>query len=279
MSRKILLYLLIVWFCYETNIQYFSNVYGNETYQVKTLSEMASRSSPLDIDIFELEDKKRLQKTSVYNYVLTSYSKPFGNEHGRSTNVHETVHGINSALSNSRKGYRSFYCGTGRSVWLKEPNIKMTDIIPNIPDILKEYRYTLYFVSQLKHWEDVGLYPLDEWSAYISGAECAVDDYTQNMLSDKFKSDSVSGALEFSVYCTALAKTVKEKDIKYWNDYPEFKNTIKFFLVRAEKVFFEGRYIFPSERQESLLNILQNNSEAKPVRDFLIQEFDGIFIK
>ena len=40
-----------------------------------------------------------------------------------------------------------------------------------------------------------------------------------------------------------------------------------------------SRYIFPSERQESLLNILQNNSEAKPVRDFLIQEFDGIFIK
>lgn len=279
MSRKILLYLLIVWFCYETNIQYFSNVYGNETYQVKTLSEMASRSSPLDIDIFELEDKKRLQKTSVYNYVLTSFSKPFGNEHGRSTNVHETVHGINNVLSNSRKGYRSFYCGAGRSVWLKEPNIKMTDIIPNIPDVLKEYRYTLYFVSQLKYWKGVGLYPLDEWSAYISGAECAVDDYTQNMLSDKFKSDSVSGALEFSVYCTALAKTVKEKDIKYWNDYPEFKNTIKFFLVRAEKVFFEGRYIFPSERQESLLNILQNNSKAKPIRDFLIEEFNGIFIQ
>jgi hypothetical protein len=268
-----------VWFCYETNIQYFSNVYGNETYQVKTLSEMASRSSPLNIDIFELEDKKRLKKTSVYNYVLTSFSKPFGNEHGRSTNVHETVHGINNALSNSRKGYRSFYCGTGRSVWLKEPNIKMTDITPNIPDVLKEYRYTLYFVSQLKYWEDVGLYPLDEWSAYISGAECAVDDYTQNMLSDKFKSDSVSGALEFSVYCTALAKTVKEKDTKYWNDYPEFKNTIYFFLVRAEKVFFEGRYIFPSERQELLLNILQNNSKAKPIRDFLIEEFDGIFIQ
>ena len=89
----------------------------------------------------------------------------------------------------------------------------------------------------------------------------------------------MSGALEFSVYCTALAKTIKEKDREYWENYPEFKNTIKFFLVRSEKVFFEGRFIFPSERQENLLNNLQNHPKAKPIRDFLIEEFDGVFIK
>lgn len=279
MLRKILLYLLIVWCCYETNIQYFSNVYANENYKVKTLSEMASRSSPINIDIFELQDKKHLQKTSVYNQTLTCFTKPFGDKHGRSTNVHETVHGINNALSNSKSGYRGFYCGFCRGLWLKEPKITMKDIIPNIPKVLKGYRYTLYFVSQLKYWEDVALYPVDEWSAYINGAECAVDDHSQNMLSNKFKSDNVSGALEFSIYCTALAKTVKIKDKEYWNNYPEFKNTIKFFLVRSEKVFFEGRRLFPSEKQEILLRQLQNNIEAKPIRDFLIQEFDGIFIQ
>ena len=56
-------------------------------------------------------------------------------------------------------------------------------------------------------------------------------------------------------------------------------NTIKFFLVRSEKVFFEGRFIFPSERQENLLNNLQNHPKAKPIRDFLIEEFNGVFIK
>ena len=33
------------------------------------------------------------------------------------------------------------------------------------------------------------------------------------------------------------------------------------------------------EKQEILLRQLQNNIEAKPIRDFLIQEFDGIFIQ
>ena len=70
------------------------------------------------------------------------------------------------------------------------------------------------------------------------------------------------------------------EDPNYFTDNTTYyKNTIKFFLVRSEKVFFEGRFIFPSERQENLLNNLQNHPKAKPIRDFLIEEFDGVFIK
>lgn len=271
--------LILLWFCYEALISSSKIAFSNENDKIKAVSEMEPRSTPIDIDVFLLEEKNKLEHDSVYDRVMSCFAKPFGNKHGRTTNVHETVHGINNALSNSKRGYRGFYCGMSRGLWLKEPDVTMIDIVPNIPDILKEYRYTLYFVSQLKYWQDVALYPVDEWSAYICGAECAVDDYTSNMLNDKNKSDSVSGALEFSVYCTALAKTVKEKDREYWENYPKFKNTIKFFLVRSEKVFFEGRFIFPSERQENLLNNLQNHPKAKPIRDFLIEEFNGVFIK
>lgn len=269
--------IILLWCCYENTITPHKFAFSSEITEIKTISEMEPRSSPIDIDIFELEDKQNLERTSVYNQALTCYSKPFGDKHGRSTNVHETVHGINNALSNRRKGYRAFYCGHRRCLWIKEPNISMKDIIPHIPDVLKEYRYTLYFVSQLKYWENVGLYPLDEWSAYIAGAECAVDDYKE--LGIDSKSDSVSGSLEFSIYCTALAKAVKQKDSGYWKTYPEFKNSIKFLLVKSEKIFFEGRSIFPSERQEKLLTNLQNHPKAKPIRDFLIEEFDGVFIK
>lgn len=255
------------------------NVYSEEPLAIKNLSQMSVRSSPIDIDIFELEDKKQLETNSIYNQVMTCYAKPFGNKHGRSTNVHETVHGINNTISNTKTGYRAFYAGCCRCVWLKEPNLKMEDITPYIPDVLKGYRYTLYFVSQLRYWNDAPLYPVDEWSAYISGAECAVDDYSNNMLTEKNRSDSVSGALEFSIYCTALAKAVKSKDLKYWDTYPQFKNTIKFLLVKSEKVFFEGRSLFPSERQEILLKNLQTSKKAKPIRDFLVNEFDGVFIK
>ena len=254
------------------------NIYADEPLQSKNLSQMSIRSSPIDIDIFKLEDKKHLETDSIYNQVMTCFTKPFGNKHGRSTNAHETVHGINNAISNTRKGYRAFYVGCCRCVWLKEPNLKMKDIIPYIPTILRGYRYHLYFVSQLKSWNDVSLYPVEEWSAYISGAECAVDDHLHNML-PKESADSVSGALEFSIYCTALAKAVKSKDLKYWNTHPEFKNTIKFLLIKSEKVFFEGRDLFPSTKQEILLKNLQTHKEAKPIRDFLITEFDGVFIK
>lgn len=253
------------------------NIFSNEINQTQIVSKEISSFTPVDIDIFLLEDKLHLNKDSVYNQALTCFSKPFGDKHGRSTNVHETVHGINNALSNSRKNYRGFYAGFSRGLWLKEPNITMVDIIPYIPDILKEYRYDLYFVSQLRYWKDVGLYPIDEWSAYISGAECAVDDHLCGIIS-KDKADSVSGALEFSIYCTALAKAVKSRDAEYWNTYPQFKNTIKFLLVRSEKVFMEGRYFFPSQRQESLLSNLRSNESAKPIRDFLVEEFQGVFI-
>jgi len=250
-----------------------SNIYSSETQIVSTIS----RSTPIDLEVFKLEDKRRLNKTSVYNQTLTCFSKPFGDKHGRSTNVHETVHGINNALSNSKRGYRGFYIGNSRGLWLKEPNLKMSDIVPYIPDSLKGYRYTLYFVSQLKYWENVALYPVDEWSAYISGAECAVDDYNQGILY-KNKSDNVSGALEFSIYCVALSCAIKDKDNEYWNNYPQFKNSVKFFLVRSEKVFTEGRKIFPSEDQERLFKTLKENESAKNIRDFLVQEFDGVFI-
>jgi hypothetical protein len=271
--------ILTIWCYYALSISSFQYCLGNETVEVKTFSEMEPRSTPIVLDIFELEDKKHLEKNSIYNQVITCFAKPFGNKHGRSTNAHETVHGINNAISNTRKGYRAFYSGCCRCVWLKEPNhLKMEDIIPYIPNTLRGYRYTLYFVKQLKSWNNVCLYPVDEWSAYISGAECAVDDHMNNMLTQK-NYDSVSGALEFSIYCTALAKAIKEKQPDYWQNYPQFRNTIQFFLIRSEKVFFEGRTIFPSSGQDSLLNNLQNNKDAKLIRDFLIEEFDGVFIQ
>lgn len=270
--------LIFMLLCYEISTPY-KTAFSNEVVQDKILSEMEPRSTPIDIDVFLLQEKRKLDSNSVYNRVTSCFAEPFGNKHGRSTNVHETVHGINNALSNSKSGYRGFYCGMARGLWLKEPDITMLDIIPNIPKTLKGYRYNLYFVSQLKYWGKVALYPVDEWSAYICGAECSVDDYNQNVLTDNNKFDNVSGSLEFSIYCTALAKTVKEKDNKYWKEYPKFKNTIKFFLVRSEKVFFEGKDIFPSAKQDILLNNLKYNKEAKSIRNFLLNEFDGVFIK
>lgn len=252
---------------------------------------LSPRGIPIDLNVFDLEDKKNLNKNSVYNKIITCSTKDFGDKWGRPTNVHETIHVINNALSNSRRGYRAFYIGEGKAVWLQEPNIVMDDILDYIPQILRGYRFPLYFIKQKKIWNEVALYPVEEWSAYIGGAECAVDDYLRYKIdptvfqSTKFKdltkqrSDEVSGSLEFAIYCTALAMAVKYKDSDYWLEEEQFKKLIKYFLVKSEYIFFKGKDIFPSEKQDELLIKLQKYPESRSIRNFLNKEFDGVFIQ
>jgi hypothetical protein len=243
-------------------------------------SKTSLRSTPINIPIFKLKDYHNLPKNTIYSEVL-SYSKhkSFGNDHGRPTNIHETVHGINNYLNNTfaSQKVRGFYAGNGRAILLQQPDIKLSNVPSYIPTILREYRYKTYFVQLLNTWNDVPLYPIDEWSAYIAGAECAVDDFRNN-IKEKERFDSVSGALEFSIYCVALAISVKNDNSIYWYTYPEFKNTIHFYLIKSEKIFFEGKDIFPSKAQEKLLYNLRTHEDAVYIRNFLATEFDGIFL-
>jgi len=218
----------------------------------------------------------------IYNQVMSSSrSVPFGDVYGRSSNAHETVHGINNELRNEykkiyKKNVNAFYAGNGKGIVVENPKIMMTDIIPNIPESLRGYRYNLYFTKQIRHWNDVPTYVVDEWSSYIAGAECAVDDAINGIATEK--SDCVSGSLEFSIYCAGLALAVKNNDPDYWKNNKQFKNTLQYFLIKSEKVFFEGQDIFPSEKQDKLLENLRYHADAKELRDFLVSEFQGVFI-
>ena len=256
-----------------------------------SLEGMKARSVPIELEAFELEDMRNLDKNCIFNNVMSYTKKPFSGKWGRPTDVHETVHGINNALSNIKSGSRAFYVGQGKAIWIQEPNVTMDNIVPLIPEKLRGYRFPLYFLEQKKYWNDVALYPLEEWCAYIAGAECAVDDYQKyNIDPTKYKSypynaatavrtDEVSGSLEFAIYCTALAICVSQKDKEYWENHTQFKIAIKFFLIKAEKVFFEGKDIFKSEKQDKLLHALQNSNEGVNIRNFLLTQFDGVFIE
>jgi hypothetical protein len=219
----------------------------------------------------------------IYNQVISSSkSIPFGDIHGRSSNIHETVHGINNELRNEykktyKKNVNAFYAGNRKGIVVENPKIMMMDIIPNIPESLKGYRYNLYFTKQIRHWNDVPTYVVDEWSAYIAGAECAVDDFNRNI--PQSKSDYVSGALEFSIYALCLAITVKENDPNYWINNTQFKEMIRYYLIKSEKTFMEGQQIFPSEQQVKMIKNLKHSADASSLRKFLLTEFDGIFLQ
>lgn len=219
----------------------------------------------------------------IYNQVISSSrSIPFGDIHGRSSNIHETVHGINNELRNDykkiyQKNVNAFYAGNGKGIVVENPKIMMVDIIPSIPECLKGYRYNLYFTKQIRYWNDVPTYIVDEWSAYIAGAECAVDDSNRNIPSTK--SDYVSGALEFSIYSLCFATTVKENDPNYWKKNLQFKEMIRYYLIKSEKTFMEGDKLFPSEKQTMMIKNLKHHKDAEGLRKFLFKEFDGIFLQ
>lgn len=212
---------------------------------------------------------------SVYEDVLSLIKSPFGDAHGRSTNVHETAHVFHSEERRKRPGHNAFYCLEGRIVVLPEPAITMRHV--RVPDVLKTSKWKIYFQEQLPQWNDVPTYPLEEWTAYILGAECAVQDHERGLPAEK--SDCVSGCLEMGIYSIATAMTVKELDPGYWKSQPNFRKLIKFNLWRSEIVFFGGRKVFPSERQEKLLKAFREHEDATQIRNFMSEEFGRFFLE
>lgn len=242
------------------------------------------RIVPLELQLIKLEKFRNIPETSVYNQIM-NYSKesPFSDEHGRSTSSHETVHGINSYLRNkykreTKKNVNGFYCGNGYGIIIENPKFRLRQIAQYVPHSLRGYRFKMYFESQLGDWDDTPTYPIDEWASYIAGAETAVDDAVVQER-PREKSDCVSGSLEFSIYCVGLAMATKDLDPDYWNNKHQLKYAVNYFLIKAEKVFFEGKDIFPSAKQEALLNNLKNSKDAENIRQFLKTEFQGVFIE
>lgn len=281
MVKIILIVCLIIFMINKANGGEFFHRF-HKTYDIKS-TYTNNRTISVGLVLINITKYREILPSDLaYNQVL-SYSKqePFGDEHGRSTNAHETVHGINNELRNYyktslKKNVNAFYAGEGMGVIVENPNITMKHIIPYIPKVLMGYRYNMYFVKQINDWNSVPTYPIDEWSAYIAGAECAVNDTINDIATEK--SDCVSGSLEFSIYCTALALAVKNNDPDYWRNNKQFKNTLQYFLIKSEKVFFEGQDIFPSVKQDKLLENLRHHDDAKELRDFLVSEFQGVFI-
>lgn len=212
---------------------------------------------------------------SVYEDVLSNSDKTFGDFHGRATNVHETAHWIHARERNKTQGKSSaFYCLDGRIVLLPEPKMTMRHI--KIPGALRSQRYKLYFEEQLAYWNERPTYPLDEWSSYILGAECAVEDHERGI--ETQRADSVAGCLEFSIYSISTAMAVKEIDREYWDSQTNFRKFVRFNLARAERAFFKGRYVFRSDRQEMLLTAFREHPDADETRMFMRNEFGNFFL-
>ncbi len=226
---------------------------------------------------------QRIREESLYADIMNRQSNPFTSE-DRDTNAHETTHGINSDLRNQyarqlRKKVNGFYVTGGKGVIIEEPNIRKSAVIPFLPPALRSYRYNLYIQGQ-GAWDDVPLYLVDEWVAYVNGGAVSVEDVEKGRHNGQW-SDSVSGCLDFSIYCVALCMAVETGDPEYWENNTQFRNFMRWHLEKAHDVFMKGRNMeqFRWDKQEKLLESLRNSEAGKPMRDFLNRHFDGLWLE
>lgn len=286
MTTKQLLGVLIVssalgYYHYENNQTPDTNVVVVPNDKPKVVPENKPKVGLL---FTEVDKHRNIQENTVYGDVLShSLQEPYGDQDSRRINVHETSHGITSELRNMYqkalgKKINVFYVLKSRCIVLEESNISMHLVTKYIPPVLRSYRYNLYFVKNIVDWNDMPSYIIDEWNSYILGSMSAVEDYNNGILKERV--DAVSGCLDFSIYAACFALTVKKHDKEYWDSYPQFKYAIKFLLIQAEKTYSEGNLIanFRTQSQDKLLSDLQNHPDAAELRNFLVEEFDGIFV-
>lgn len=236
-------------------------------------------------EFVEVKTYRKSEEGTVYGDVI-SHSKgaPFGDAHGRSTNAHETAHGIHSEIRNEytaklKKRVNGFYALKGRGVVIEEPGIKMSHAVKFIPENLRSYRYDLYMVKQLRDWNDTPLYICDEWNAYVLGGKCCVDDVKQGKHKGGW-TDGVSGCLDFSIYTIALAMAVKEHDKDYWANHKQFKNWVIWNLKEANTTYLAGHRMkeFQWEKQDKLLKEFLESPGAAKMREFVQAELQGVWL-
>lgn len=226
----------------------------------------------------------RIKENSKYADIINRSRNPVL-QHDRDTNAHETTHMIQADLRNNknravnyRQRFNSFYLIGGKGIDFPEPRMRKRDVVKYVPQVLREYRFPTY-VSGQTAWDDTPLYLVDEWCAYMNGAEIAIEEYHSGR-HDGTKYDAVKGVLEFSMYCTSLCMSIRDNDPEYWKNNVEFKEFMKRQLKRSYAIFNEGIKIdaFQGYRQNEYLERLRKDPSCESIRKFLTEEFDGTWL-
>lgn len=222
--------------------------------------------------VWETYAKQKTKSNSRWGKVLTDIEEHLPNKYGTQyndpdliTHGHETSHGIASELRNTHSGVNGFYCLNNKAAFVKEPKLTLSQITSRVPSVLRKSRYDTYLVAQRRYWDDTPTYLLDEWIAYINGAEVGIDQYNNvsKGRDDGTSSDMIIAPVEFSYYVLALCKTIDELDPNY-ADMKQFKEFVAYNLRRTAEVYKAGIGLPPFRWDTGLIDSFQA-SELKAV--------------
>jgi hypothetical protein len=236
-------------------------------------------------DFVKVQRYRNPPEDSVLGDIIAhSRQAQFGNAHGRSTNAHETTHGINSEVRNEHtrrlnKRMNAFYVLKGRAVVIEEPNIRKHQVALFVPQSLRSYRYRTYISGQ-SAWDDTPLYIFDEWRAYVNGGMCNVEDVQRGVYRGGW-TDGVSGCLDFSIYSIATAMAVAKHDNSYWQNNEQFRAFLIWNLKESYKTYMLGSRMdqFKWSTQDDWLRNLRTSPDAAEMREFINTHLEGIWLE
>lgn len=123
--------------------------------------------------------------------------------------AHETTHGVNSRIRQTLpSGWNAFFVGQGTAFVLREPRVRLSDVLRFVPGDLRGGGCSLYLQQQQRDWNDQPTYVLDEWTAYTNGAIVGFDIGRPEWM-------ELERAIEFGGYATALLLAVEDLDPDY----------------------------------------------------------------
>lgn len=245
---------------------------------------------------------KKTTTNPQWGSVLTDIEQHLNPKHGsyysssdNITHGHETTHGINSDIRNSLggKGRNGFYCLEGRAFVLTEPNLRIHDVSPIIPQSIRGFRYNLYMIQQARQWDDSPTYIFDEWIAYINGTTVGIDQAKNGILRARTglsenggteivvtlnaNSDDAIAPMEFAYYSLCVCYAAKQKDPGYFERHPEFMEFVAFNIRRSWSCYSEAIKMPQFQWDTKLIDSFRDNAETAALRQFAVDSWGQEF--
>lgn len=148
----------------------------------------------------------------------------------RGTTAHEGLHGVNSDYRQALPGKACFYLlHDDVAVLAKTSRVTLAQVAALIrPRAEDQYDYNVYLVNERRWWNNEPLYILDEFSAYLTGAQ-------ERLMDGTYSNNDRRQLEEFSYFSDALVKAVEYYEPQY-ADMQELRDVVDYMKRYAQNV-------------------------------------------
>lgn len=181
---------------------------------------------------------------------------------------HETLHEAHSNMRNHYRVGAAFYGKNNKGVILRYPKVTLRDISRTIPSEYRDGLYSLYLVQSQQWWNNEPFYILDEFSAYIAGAQVAIEFADKQV---KTRNDSLWRAIQFKIYVAHMCQLI-DKDKTY--DAALLKRYLQYLFDKTDSIYERSqKYVWlKDDKSTALMNKFKTHDSILWVNDYIWSE-------